>query len=82
MYISRRIVILLFVGLALVGAIAYALLTLSFVRTPDGILVLYQKQAKECAEGGGCAIFSQREFEAAVFQILARQRRTRADPGT
>ncbi len=35
MYISRRFVLLLFVGLALLGAIAYALLTLSFVRTPD-----------------------------------------------
>ncbi len=78
MYISRRFVILLFVGLALSGTIACALLTLSFVRTPDGILVLYAKQAKECEEGGGCAIFSHREFEAAVYQILARQRRNSA----
>ena len=78
MYVSKRLVILLLVALAAIAAAGFALVKLTFVATPDGILVLYAKQAKECEEGGGCAVFSVREFEAAMFQILARQRRNSA----
>lgn len=78
MYVSKRLVILLLVALAAIVAAGFAMAKLTFVATPDGILVLYEKQAKECEEGGGCAIFSVREFEASVYQLLARQRRNSA----
>ena len=75
MYITKRLVFFTLAGLVLAGLAAWAALTLTIRQTPDGILVLYAKQARECDEGGGCSIFSQREFEAAVYQILARQQR-------
>jgi hypothetical protein len=62
-------------ALVVASIATWAFVALTFTTTPDGILVLYSKQAKECEEGGGCAIFSQREFEAAVNHILALQRR-------
>ena len=36
----------------------------------EGLLLLYSKQAKECADGGGCVIFSVREM-ATVLQAAA-----------
>lgn len=38
--------------------------------TKDGLLVLTSEQAIECAGGGRCAIFSEREFAQEVARIL------------
>ena len=45
----------------------------------DDYLVMGEKQAKECAEGGGCAIFSEREFMAAMAAVLQRRQSWKSD---
>lgn len=67
----------LWIGLAVFAAFiatggGYFYVTVPVVKTADGILLLTEKQGKECAEGGGCAIFSEREFGTAVNGILLR----------
>jgi hypothetical protein len=37
-------------------------------------LLMGPKQSKECEEGGGCAIFSTRELNAALVMLMQRQR--------
>jgi hypothetical protein len=69
--------VLVFALLSAVGAVAYA--NFSFAETITGgeYLVLKAEQAKECKEGGGCAVFSEREFHRHVMQmaqILLMQR--------
>ena len=51
--------------------------SLSVVPTQAGdeYLLLGPVQAAECAMGGGCAVFSQREFRMAVTQIIAQFQR-------
>jgi hypothetical protein len=45
-----------------------------FAETVGGdILVMGPQQAKECEDGGGCAIFSEREFLAALSRILQKR---------
>lgn len=47
------------------------------VQSGDEFVVVQRKQADECLKGGGCAIFSQREFEqtlmAYITMIIRRQ---------
>lgn len=38
--------------------------------TSDGLIVLNGKQTVECATGGGCAIYSERELKRAIMHIL------------
>lgn len=47
--------------------------TLQKVLVGEDYLLLAPEQAKECESGGGCAIFSAREFERAVFNLLAKR---------
>lgn len=69
-------------ALVVVSIATWTFVALAVTTTDDGILILYPRQAKECEEGGGCAIFSQREFEQAVMLILARQQQRRSHPET
>lgn len=39
----------------------------------DDYLLMTERQAKECQEGGGCAIFSEREFLAALARLIGQQ---------
>lgn len=64
----------LLVVLNIIGALAVAafLMTYSIVETDVGgeFLILKAEQAKECRDGGGCAVFSQREFSLLLTKAL------------
>ena len=49
----------------------------SLVETNMGgeYLILHHEQAEECRHGGGCAVWSRREFRAAIQQILLGSQR-------
>ena len=49
--------------------------TVRAVAGADDYLILGATQAQECEEGGGCMIFSTREFQRAVAFILMQQHR-------
>lgn len=70
----------LMVVLNLIMALALAafLMTYTVVETQTGgeFLVLKSEQGKECKDGGGCAVFSEREFQR-VIQMIALQLRGR-----
>lgn len=54
-------------------AVAAFLFRYSLVTTPAGeFLFVEATQANECNGGGGCAVFSQREFVMAVHQLSRR----------
>lgn len=59
-------------------AIAAGALSLAFTIRPamgdDGYLLLHGKEAKECEDGGGCAVMSEREFQNAVYRALLQFR--------
>jgi hypothetical protein len=59
-------------------AVAAFLMTYTIVETQGGgeFLVLKSEQGKECKDGGGCAVFSEREFQR-VIQVIAMQLRGR-----
>lgn len=59
-------------------ALAAFLMTYTVVETQTGgeFLVLKSEQGKECKDGGGCAVFSEREFQR-VIQMIALQLRGR-----
>lgn len=64
--------------LAMLGAAGWAAHKYKVERVliGDDYMLLADKQAKECAEGGGCAIVSQREFEQSMkmlFQMYGGQ---------
>jgi len=46
--------------------------TFTVRNTPDGILLLTSKQGKECDEGGGCGVFSEREFRELLAAFLVQ----------
>ncbi len=74
MFIPLRtfwIAVVVFAALIATGG-GWFYVSVPVVKTADGIMLLTEKQGKECAEGGGCAIFSEREFETAVNGILLR----------
>lgn len=48
----------------------------------DGYLLLGVRQAEECDTGGGCAIFSEREFKAALYAFILKLRNDSASQGT
>lgn len=58
--------------IVLVAGGTWAAANFSVIETQDGYLVLNKRQAKECDEGGGCAVFSQREFVIAVQNLMRR----------
>ena len=60
---------------AVVGTGVWACMTYTVMKTVIGgdYIVVTEKQAKECKEGGGCAIFSEREFDQTVRMILAQR---------
>jgi hypothetical protein len=64
-----------------VVALVWACSQFSVRKVADGYLVLGAKQAKECEEGGGCEIFSVREFEMAVKGILGRMQQRQGSGG-
>jgi hypothetical protein len=66
--------ILLPVALVAVAGATWAATSFTVIETPDGYLVLNKRQAKECEEGGGCAVFSQREFVDAMNKLMSRVR--------
>lgn len=57
---------------AVVGA-TWAVTTYTVIQHPDGFLVLNQKKATECGEGGGCGVLSLRELEK-LFRSIKGQR--------
>jgi hypothetical protein len=61
---------------AVIGFSFWAATTFTVMKTVigDDYLLMTDKQAKECKEGGGCAIFSEREFSRTVNAIIAQQR--------
>jgi hypothetical protein len=67
----RLLVVVLGVAAAL--GLAWLLNPYTIRQTPDGFLVLNARQSAECDEGGGCAVFSQREFGQAVNSILSQR---------
>ncbi len=69
----RRLTVILATAAATAALIAGSIAVLfTFHRTKDGIMLLHAEQAKECIEGGGCGIFSQRELQATVYAALSR----------
>jgi hypothetical protein len=59
---------------AVIAAAGYTASRYGFTQTVSGdILVMTPQQAKECEDGGGCAIFSEREFLAALSRILQKR---------
>jgi hypothetical protein len=60
--------VLVFALLSAVGAVAYANFSLVETAVTGEWMLLKDAQAKECKEGGGCAVFSEREFSNAVMQ--------------
>lgn len=67
--------LLIALALALISASGWVYVTFTVRSTQDGYMFLYEKQANECKEGGGCQIVSEREFMAAMNYVLRRQRR-------
>jgi hypothetical protein len=54
--------------------LAWLAFTFTLVRTVAGdeLLILRPEQARECAEGGPCAVFSEREFGRAIREMCRR----------
>lgn len=72
MYIPLRtfwIAVVIFAALIATGG-GWFYVSVPVVKTADGILLLSDGQGKECAEGGGCRVYSQREIEVGVNRIL------------
>lgn len=71
-------VFLIFVIGAAVAFVIWASRSYSLqkVQVGDDYLLLAPEQAKECAEGGGCAVFSEREFNRAVGRLMLQRDRT------
>jgi hypothetical protein len=69
--------VLVFALLSAVGAVAYANFSLVETAMTGEWMLLKDAQAKECKEGGGCVVFSEREFHNAVMntamQLLMRR---------
>jgi hypothetical protein len=42
------------------------------VQTSQGMALVESDQAKECAEGGGCAVFSKRELYQIMQAVILR----------
>ena len=71
----RRLTVISLTDLTTVALMAGGAASIFTVRsTPDGVLLLYSKQAKECDEGGTCTILSEREFKAMVSAIILQMR--------
>lgn len=70
----KRTLITVAVTAATTLAITAGSITLAFSVQPtlagNEFLLLKPEQAKECADGGGCAVFSEREFKMAVMGFL------------
>jgi GGDEF domain-containing protein len=60
-------------------AVAAFFFRYSIVETVGGdeFLIVLQKQSAECGSGGGCAVFSHREWVQSVEQIVGQMRRNR-----
>ncbi len=74
MFIPLRtfwIAVVVFAALIATGG-GWFYVSVPVVKTADGILLLTEKQGKECAEGGGWRVFSRQEFGSAVNDILLR----------
>ncbi len=71
----KRITVICLTALATAALMAGVAAAVFTVRsTPDGLMLLYSKQAKECDEGGTCTILSEREFKAMVSAIILQMR--------
>lgn len=70
----KRIAVVSITVLATLAVIASAAALMFRVRPAgeDGYMLLYGRQAEECDTGGGCAVFSEREFKAAVYAFLLK----------
>jgi hypothetical protein len=60
--------VLVFALLSAIGGVAYANFSLVETAMTGEWMLLKDAQAKECKDGGGCAVFSEREFHNAVYQ--------------
>jgi hypothetical protein len=58
--------------LAVTVAAEYAWLQGHAVQTSQGMALVESDQAKECAEGGGCAVFSKRELYQIMQAVILR----------
>lgn len=58
--------------LAVTVAAEYAWLRAHTVQTSQGMALLESEQAKECTEGGGCAVFSKRELYQLMRAVILR----------
>lgn len=71
----RRITVIaitVFTTLAVTVTAEYAWLRSHAVQTSQGMALVESDQAKECADGGGCAIFSKRELYQLIQAIILR----------
>lgn len=81
----KRTLITVAVTVASTLAVTAATVALAFSIRPAGdgdLLLLRHDQAKECEEGGGCAVFSEREFKMAVMGILRQMQVQQQRSGT
>ena len=60
---------------AAIGAVALKNFSLVETAMTGEWMLLKAAQAKECEEGGGCAVFSEREFRNAVMQTAMQMLR-------
>jgi len=60
------------ITLAVTVAAEYAWLRSHAVQTSQGMALVESDQAKECADGGGCAVFSKRELYQLIQAIILR----------
>jgi hypothetical protein len=76
--VKTALALMVILNLIMALAVAAFLMTYSIVETQTGgeFLVLKSEQSKECKDGGGCAVFSEREFQR-VIQVIAMQLRGR-----
>lgn len=71
-------VFLIFVICSAIAFVVWASRSYSLqkVQVGDDYLLLAPEQAEECRSGGGCAVFSEREFAQAVARLLIKRERT------
>lgn len=68
------------VTIAATAAVTWTCMTFSVRVTGDALMVLPAGQAKECAEGGGCNVYSKREIQSLLEKQLRSMMEGAASP--